>query len=284
MQSNIIINMAMSTSVVIPTYNEAENIEACLKSLLNQSKKADEIIIIDDGSTDNTVEIASKFPVSVIKSNHGGPGNSRNLGASKAKGDILVFVDADMTFDNSFLEKLTKPIVEGHTRGVFNTREFVANYDHPLARSWNLNNGLLGKERMDPESFEDSEDFRAILKSDFLKVGGFDTTGYTDSRTLVKKLGYRPTREDTAISYHANPETLNEIYLQSRWIGKRKTKFGLLGKLINFIKHSLPISIVVGVYKSVRFGVPQFLVFKIVYDLGYCVGVVSSIFSSNLNK
>lgn len=276
--------MAMSTSVVIPTYNEAENISACLKSVQNQTRKADEIILIDDGSTDDTVQIASKFPVRIIRSNHGGPGSSRNIGASMAKGDILVFVDADMTFDTNFLKNLIKPIINQKARGVFNTKEYVANYGHPLARSWNINNGLYGKERMDPSSAEDSEDFRAILRSDFLKVGGFDVTGYTDSRTLVKKLGYRPMKEETAISYHANPESLKEIYFQARWIGKRKTKFGIIGKIINLLKHSLPVSIVMGIYKSIQFGIAQFLVFKIIYDLGYCFGIISSIFSSNLNK
>ena len=276
--------MAPSLSVIIPTYNEAQNIAGCLESLLGQSKKAEEIIVVDDGSTDATIKIVSGYPVTLLKSRHQGPGVSRNLGATKARGDILVFVDADMTFDKHFLKYLTRPIMSGKVKGVFNAREFVSNFEKPLARCWNFNNGLTGKRRMNIRSKEDTEDFRAILRSEFTKVGGFDNTGYTDSRTLVKKLGYRPQPERKGISYHANPETYQEIFLQARWIGKRKTKFVLFGKICNLLRYSLPISLVVGLYRSVRHHCPEFFFFKVVYDFGYLTGTLSSIIGSDLNK
>lgn len=276
--------MTVKLSVIIPTYNEAQNIASCLTSLLEQSKKAEEVIVVDDGSTDATTKIVSQYPVTLLKSGHKGPGVSRNFGASKAKGNILVFVDADMSFDKHFLQYLTRPIVNGKAKGVFNAKEFVSNFDKPLARCWNINNGLTGKRRMDTNSKEDTEDFRAILKSEFDRVGGFDNTGYTDSRTLVKKLGYRPEIEKGAISYHANPETYAEIFLQARWIGKRNTKFGLFGKICNLLRYSLPLSLVIGFYKSVRHHCPGFILFKIIYDFGYLIGTISSIIGSDLNK
>ncbi len=269
----------MKISVIIPTYNEEKDVENCILSLMSQSSKPEEIIFIDDGSTDKTRDIIKKYPVILLTQKHLGPGPARNLGASIAKGDMLVFVDADMTFDKDFLRNLTKNIREGKSKGVFNTQEFVANYDSNVwARCWNYNQGLKNKLRMDPNNIHDSEDFRAILKSEFDRVGGFSNTGYTDSRTLVGKLGYRPTPESAAISYHANPSSLQEIFKQAKWIGKRRTKFGVFGKIINLVRYSMPMSLFLGLIKSIQFREPKFIIFKLVYDWGYTCGICSSIF------
>lgn len=273
--------MIHKISVVIPAYNEEKSIKECLVSLQNQSLLPDEIIVVDDGSTDKTVKIVKSLPVKLILAKHGGPGNARNLGVSKAIGDIIVFVDSDMTFDKNFIRTLTGSIVDGKTKGVFNTDEFVSNYQHPLAKSWNINNGIYSKNRFNPKSKEDTEDFRAILKSEFLRAGGFEDTGYTDSRTLVAKLGYRPTPVEGAISYHSNPDNFTEIFNQSKWIGKRQTKFGILGKVINLVRHSILFSLIRGSFLALKFHLPEFLFFKIVYDFGYSMGIVSSVIYSS---
>ncbi|HEY5600937.1 MAG TPA: glycosyltransferase family A protein, partial [Patescibacteria group bacterium] len=88
------------TSVIIPTYNEENTISEAVKTLSEQTYKPLEILMVDDGSTDNTLRVISnfQFPISnfqLLKQNHAGPGKARNLGAQKAKGEILVFVDAD---------------------------------------------------------------------------------------------------------------------------------------------------------------------------------------------
>lgn len=271
-------------SVVIPVYNEEKHLSHCLSSLLSQTRIPDEIILIDDGSKDRSEEVAKRYPIILLKSNHQGPGKARNLGVKKAKGGVIVFVDADMTFDKKFIESLVKPIESGKSKGVFNVDEYVANYSHPLARSWNINCDLYDAHRFNANSIEDTEDFRAILKTEFERVGGFDDTGYTDSRTLVRKLGYRPDPVSGAVSYHANPESFSEIFVHARWMGKRDTKYGLMGKLVNVIRYSFPSSLVMGIYKSIRTKTPQFLFFKIVYDLGYSCGIFLSILSKNKSK
>ncbi len=274
----------MSLTVIIPTYNEEKSISACLESLQNQSQKALEIIVVDDGSTDKTKEIVGKYPVKFFERNHLGPGAARNFGAKKSIGKILVFVDADMTFDKDFLKNLITPITEGRNLGVFNSSEYVSNFDNVWARCWNYNQNLYSKERMNPDDKEESEDFRAILKSEFERVGGFSLTGYMDSRTLVPKLGYRPFPVSTAISYHNNPESLREIYFQSRWIGKRKTKFGPIGQIVNLIRYSFPVSVLLGLLKAIKTKESRFLVFKIVYDFGFEVGIVSSLIGLSTAK
>jgi len=274
----------MKISVIIPVYNEEELIGECLKSLLNQTLKPEEIIIIDDGSTDKTRQIIRKYKVKLLQQNHQGPGPARNLGVKSSKGDIVVFVDADMTFDREFLRKLVLPIVKKKAKGVYNSEEYVSNWDNVWVRCWNYNEGNPGKSRLRPGEKEDSEDFRAILKSEFSKVGGFTAIGYTDSRTLVSKLGYRPQNAAGAISYHQNPETFVEIFYQAKWIGKRKTKLGILGKLINLVRYSLPISLLVGIYKAIKYNEAKFIIFKIFYDLSFSLGIIQSVFTNNLNK
>src|SRR3989344_202368 len=103
-------------SIIIPTYNEEKTIANCLKSIKNQTYKPVEVIVVDDGSTDKTVEIIKKCQMSnvkcqILRQHHLGPGPARNLGAKYAEGEILVFVDADMTFDKKFVKDLIQPIL-----------------------------------------------------------------------------------------------------------------------------------------------------------------------------
>ena len=77
-------------SVVIPAYNEEEDIEGCVRTLINQSYKPLEIIFVDDGSTDKTLEILSKYKdIKVLKQDHKGPGAARNFGVSKSIIDLF---------------------------------------------------------------------------------------------------------------------------------------------------------------------------------------------------
>lgn len=97
-------------SVIIPTYNEKASLEDCIESLGRQTLSDFEIIVIDDGSTDGTLAILKSLKKSLpdfsyAKQNHKGAGAARNYGVSLAKGTILVFVDADMTFDKDFFGK-----------------------------------------------------------------------------------------------------------------------------------------------------------------------------------
>jgi glycosyltransferase involved in cell wall biosynthesis len=98
-------------SVIVPTYNRADLISETIESILNQTYKNFELIIVDDGSTDNTEEVIRKFKDSRIKyiktDNWGGPARPRNIGIKKAKGEYIAFCDDD---DIWLPEKLEKQI------------------------------------------------------------------------------------------------------------------------------------------------------------------------------
>jgi glycosyltransferase involved in cell wall biosynthesis len=90
--------MALSgISVVIPAYNRADHIGETVRSLLVQTVPADEIVVVDDGSIDNTAEVAASFgaPVRVIRQPNRGPAAARNAGFRETKGEYLHFFDSD---------------------------------------------------------------------------------------------------------------------------------------------------------------------------------------------
>lgn len=279
----------MKISVIIPTYNEAKVLENCIDSLKLQTQKDFEIIVIDDGSTDTTplkLRGATKtLPnFSFIEQKHEGPGAARNLGVKNAKGDILVFVDADMTFDKDFLFKLTEPVEKGLVNGTFSKEEYVSNWDKVFARCWSINEGWEPKRRH-PKRYPDHQPvFRAILKSEFDRVGGFTPGGYDDDWSLSRKLKYEAINASGAIFYHKNPYNLIEIFEHAKWIAKRKYKLGIIGKIYNLFVYSFPDSIWIGFWKSLFKKEPLFIVFKIVYDFGIFMGILELILFKKLPK
>lgn len=272
----------MKVSIIIAAYNEEKYIRKCLESLAKQNYKDFEIIVVDDGSSDKTLQVLSNFQFSIrqpagnfqfYSQNHQGPAKARNLGVKKAKGDILVFVDADMEFDKNFLRDLVQPIIKGITKGTYSTEEYVANWNNIWARCWNYNWGLPDQKRINPLSLDQQKDFRAILKSEFEKVGGFDNTGYTDTWTLSEKLKYKPI-ETQAVYYHYNPGNISEVFKQAKWSAKREYKNGCLGKLWAIIRANPAFSLLVGVSKAIKKQEPLFIIFKITYDFAVILGIL----------
>lgn len=276
-------------SVIIPTYNEKDVLEQCIESLGAQTNSNFEIIVVDDGSTDGTLAILENLSKTLrnfkfIKQAHKGAGAARNNGAKTAKGSILVFVDADMTFDPDFLTKLTEPIEKGKVKGTFSKEEFVSNWGNIWARCWNINESWEPKRRH-PKNFPDHQPvFRAILKSEFEKAGGFTPGGYMDDWTLSAKLGYEAVNAPGAVFYHKNPDNLGEIYSHAKWVAKREYKLGFVGNFAALFRALFPISIVVGLYKSVVFLTPAFFLFKLVYDFGIFVGIIEYFLTGKSSK
>jgi glycosyltransferase involved in cell wall biosynthesis len=274
----------MKVSVIIALYNEEKYIDKCLVSLANQSYKDFEIIVVNDGSTDSSKlkiqnsirQLADKIKnLRFFEQKHQGPAIARNLGVSKAIGEILVFVDVDMTFDHKFVEDLVRPIQLKQARGTFSTGEYVANWDNVWARCWNYNWNLPDKRRVDPKRLDQARDFRAILKREFEKVGGFDNTGYTDTWTLAKKLGYQPT-PTKAVYYHHNPASLVEVFTQAKWVAKREYKFGGLGKIAALVRANFLFSLINGLRKAITKKEPLFVIFKVLYDYAFITGILES--------
>jgi len=264
-------------SIIIPVFNEEKYLSFCLDSLKNQTYKNFEIIVVDDGSTDSSPEIVKNFQFSVknlrfFRQIHQGPGMARNLGASKAKGKILVFVDADMKFDKDYIKYLVKPIIEGRAIGTFHEKEEIANYSNIWSLCWNINSDFDFKSRFPKKLPKKIGIFRAILKKKFEEVGGFNPQkGYKDDETIYEKLKIESVKALESICYHFNPDSLFDVFLSAKWIGKSGFYPKNFKNLLRFsVFNSIRISLKKIFLKKAPIG---FFIFKIVYDLGMFLGI-----------
>ena len=104
-------------SVIIPAYNCEKYIGDCLDSIFNQTYKNIEIIVINDGSTDGTINILKEFEkkdsrINLIDKENTGVSNTRNLGIKVAKGKYFTFIDSDDWIEKDFIEELHKSIIK----------------------------------------------------------------------------------------------------------------------------------------------------------------------------
>lgn len=93
-------------TVVVPLYNKAKQIARCLESLKNQTYSNYIVLVIDDGSTDNSFDIASKYQsehIKILRKKNGGVSSARNFGIENAIGDYIAFVDSDDWVDKNYI-------------------------------------------------------------------------------------------------------------------------------------------------------------------------------------
>ncbi len=108
----------MRLSIIIPIFNVEETLERCLESVLRQSFQNYEVILIDDGSKDNSRKIAKQFMksddrFSLISQSNQGLSAARNVGLELAKGEYVTFIDSDDFIDENLYERLM-PVLEKH--------------------------------------------------------------------------------------------------------------------------------------------------------------------------
>jgi glycosyltransferase involved in cell wall biosynthesis len=263
-----------SVTILIAVYNEEKHIAKCLTSLLGQSYRAVEIVVIDDGSTDGTSAIVNQFPsVRLLKQAHLGKAKAINRGAVEATGSILFFLDGDMYFDADYVARMVEPIREGRTSGTSHAQEYVANTDNPWAVFLQLKSGMPARLRLQlgPAEIERGcTIYRAILKQRFLEVGGFDDTGFFDDQTLYPKLNERAVYVEGAVCYHHNPETLGEVFRAGIWGGKSLARIGGWGGLM---RYSPLFTVPRAAWSAFRAGLPLLFLYDLVRETGIFYGM-----------
>jgi len=145
----------MTVSAVIPTYNSAATIEATLDSALHQTVPADEILILDDGSTDDTIPILRRYrgQVRVFEEQHQGLASVRNVLCARARGDLIAFLDSDDLWHPTYLEvQLNLAGKHPDACALFTGH---VNFQGPGAYKWDgfTNDGPEVAEVMDPACF-----------------------------------------------------------------------------------------------------------------------------------
>lgn len=103
----------MTISCLIPAYNAEAYLGEAIESALNQTRRPDEVVIIDDGSTDNTAAVAGCYPVRVVTQPNGGIVAARNRAIAEAEGELVAWLDADDIWMPDHLARL-EPILGDH--------------------------------------------------------------------------------------------------------------------------------------------------------------------------
>lgn len=114
----------MKISIIIPVYNVEHYLDKCLKSVINQTYNNLEIIIINDGSTDNSAQICKRYQaiddrITLINNENMGLSESRNIGIKKASGDFIMFLDSDDWLDKETCKKSINLAIKYDTELVF---------------------------------------------------------------------------------------------------------------------------------------------------------------------
>lgn len=121
---------ALSLSIVIPVYNEQNHLKACLDSVAAQTIAPDEVIVVDNNSTDKTVEIAKSYSfVTVISEKKQGVLHVRNRGFDAVKNDIIARIDADNLLVKTWVKRVKELFADGDVSAVTGPMYF---YDMPL--------------------------------------------------------------------------------------------------------------------------------------------------------
>jgi glycosyltransferase involved in cell wall biosynthesis len=197
----------MKLSVVIPAKNAAAHLNYVLPALLPQLLPDDECFVIDDASSDATGEIAQGYGVSVVLLKMpSGPSVARNLGATRATGDILVFLDSDVVPHPGLLDKMREQLHQAPDLSAL-----IGSYDaNPAAQSTVSRFRNLLHCYTHQHGNQDASTFwtgcGAVRRADFEQIGGFDAIRFPTPGMEDIDLGLRLRRQGSTI--HLNPELL----------------------------------------------------------------------------
>jgi glycosyltransferase involved in cell wall biosynthesis len=199
-------------SIIIPAYNAAQTLPACLAALQSQTQPPGEIIVVDDGSHDQTAQVARAYGAHLLEQPHQGPAAARNLGIRQACGDIVLLTDADCEPVPTWVAEMMRPFADPRVVGVKGS--YRTNQQERVARlaQYEFEERYDRLEQLATIDFVDSyaAAFRvAVLR----KMGGFDPA-FPQANNEDVELSYRLARvgcrlmfNRQAVVYHRHPNT-----------------------------------------------------------------------------
>lgn len=276
-------------SVIIAAYNEATRIRACIVSLQGQDIRGIEVIVADDGSIDGTPELAASMGAKVLRNSHAGPGAARNLGVRAASGDIVVIVDADMTFAPDYVTKLIRPIEEGRAIASTHWNERVANWENPWARCETWFQGLPDGRRQPLIMPERHYVYRAVRRDFFLESGGYaENEGRGDDSSIARRTGVFASPVPEAVCFHLNADNPREVFFDARWRGRNiaAVREGRWQKVASAFlgSHNPLLSLLRGVKLSCLKGEPRLLPYSAVFSAGFLCGAAGGLLTGRYQK
>lgn len=178
----------MKATVAIPCYNGAAHVGQTIESALRQSRPADRILVIDDGSTDESSKIIQRYPVELIEhSENRGLAHARNTAIENATGDLIVFIDADALPDSELLATLLSGYQSPDVGGVGG--QGIESNIRTLADRWRRVHATQGHGDT-PRDVQFLFGLCMSFRLDALRhVGGFDPAFHTNAEDM--DIGYR---------------------------------------------------------------------------------------------
>lgn len=203
-------------SVIIPSFESGKFIEACLKSIKNQSYKNIEIIVVDRGSKDKTPQIAKKFTTKVFI--HGPERSGQiNFGADKARGKYLYRVDSDFVLEPEIVKECVEKCEKEKLDGIA-----VHNTSAENLGFW------ADVRKFERNTYQDDNLIVAVrffTKNSWEKIGGFDEKLYGpedyDFHNRFVTAGYKWGRIKAIERHLGEPKNLGDIWRKHFWYGKQ---------------------------------------------------------------
>jgi glycosyltransferase involved in cell wall biosynthesis len=179
-------------SVIVPVFNGGSCLHQCLAALTRSSYPKYEVLVVDDCSTDNSVEVAKAAGATILRTTcRSGPASARNFGAQHARGEILLFVDADVVVQPGTLARVASQF-EANPK----LAAIFGSYDeNPSAKNFLSQYKNLFHHFVHQRSSTDATTFwagcGAVRRNVFVEVGGFDADRYQEPSIEDIELGYR---------------------------------------------------------------------------------------------
>lgn len=223
---------APKASVIVPAYNAASTLGDCLASLRTLDYPNYETIVVDDGSTDSTAQIAEQAGARTIRLEHRGLAAARNAGVEAASGEIIAFIDADARADRDWLYHLVETIARRDAAAASGPN-FAPTPASARAAAMAVAPGLPREVRAgDADLAQLCGCNMALSKAALAKIGGFDPAFTTAGDDV--DLSWRLTASGETLAYapgavviHERRATLGAYLAQQRGYGKGE---GLLAK------------------------------------------------------
>lgn len=145
-------------SIIIPVYNSSQYLNECIQSVVNQSYRDFECILIDDGSSDGSEIICDQWEhkdsrIKVIHQPNQGVSKARNKGITEAQGEYIAFIDSDDWIDSNYLNTLLRPIEESNVDLV--VCGLQQHYSNETFKNYSYKTGIIHIERQDTKAFTD---------------------------------------------------------------------------------------------------------------------------------
>lgn len=177
--------MGKTVSVIVPVYNSKAYLERCVDAILTQTYSDLEVVLVDDGSSDNSLEICREYEkkdsrIKVFHKENGGSSSARNVGIKEATGEYICFCDSDDYYEKDIIENLMKVFNENSDAVIAQCMAVCRDEDGTLVSGPLKDSGKIVKETNEEFLRElllhvgDSSFCSKMIKSDFMKRFSFN--------------------------------------------------------------------------------------------------------------